>query len=388
MSNQKRVLELDGVRGVAILMVLIYHGFAPAMVAAPFAWTGFPRLVESVASVGWMGVDLFFVLSGFLITGILLDAAGKPHYFKNFYARRALRILPLYYLILVLIAILSKGSGSYVLLGVFYLSNMAPLFGIPMIYVPLWSLSVEEHFYLLWPWLVSRLRLRGITILAVAVCVAEPIVRAIGYHYWAGGVGEAWRMSYYSWFRFDGLAAGALLASFVRSKYFSKLRLYFVGLTSIGVGGLIAAVTPLHTLIHFSLEFTVSTLFGVAVLSTVLSGEVHLLRTITRSKWLVKCGELSYCLYIIHWMAFYCVWDWIGGEYPAWFVSRIGPFGTLCVRALVVYVVSFIFAEISRRYFEGPILKLKRYFVSSGPTVRSITPMSAEPAETGIVGNG
>lgn len=388
MSNQKRVLELDGVRGIAILMVLVYHGFAPAMVAAPFTWTAFPRTVESVASVGWMGVDLFFVLSGFLITGILLDSAGKPHYFKNFYARRALRILPLYYLILVLIAVLSRGSGSYVLLGVFYLSNMAPLFGVPIIYAPLWSLSVEEHFYLLWPWFVSRLGLRGITVLAAVICVAEPIIRAIGYHYWAGNVGEAWHMSYYSWFRFDGLAAGALLASFVRSRHFTTLRLYFVSLTSMGIGGLIAAMTPPHTLIHFSLEFTVSTLFGVAVVSTVLSGEVHLLRAMTRSRFLVKCGELSYCLYIIHWMAFYCVWDWIGGEYPAWFVSRIGPFGTLCVRALVVYIVSFALAEISRRYFEGPIMRLKRYFARSGQNVGRVVPMAAGPAGTGIAGNG
>lgn len=373
MNKQIRVLELDGVRGLAILMVLVYHGFASTMVTAPFAWTGFPRRVEFVASVGWMGVDLFFVLSGFLITGILLDSTGKPHFFRNFYARRALRILPLYYLILVIIAVLSKGSGSYILLGAFYLSNLAPIFGVAVIYGPLWSLSVEEHFYLLWPWLVSRLKLRGITIFALAVCLIEPIIRAVGYHYWRGPSGGTVNLACYSWFRFDGLAAGAVLASFVRSRYYSKTRFYYVSLTCGGAAVLISFMTPLHTLIHFSLLFTVSTLFGVAIVSVALSGELPLVSAALRSRWIVKCGQLSYCLYIIHLMVFYCAWDWIGGTFPAWFVSRIGPFGTLCVRALVVYILCFVLAEISRRYFEGPLLKLKSHFSSISVDVSRTT---------------
>src|SRR6266568_3019473 len=75
--------ELDGIRGVAVLLVLAYHGFAWSM--QNDTWTGFPRLVASLTRPGWVGVDLFFVLSGFLITGILLDSAGRPHYFRNFY---------------------------------------------------------------------------------------------------------------------------------------------------------------------------------------------------------------------------------------------------------------------------------------------------------------
>jgi peptidoglycan/LPS O-acetylase OafA/YrhL len=359
LNSRGRVPELDGIRGMAILMVLVYHGFASSMVVAPYAWTGFARWVEFVASVGWMGVDLFFVLSGFLITGILLDSIGKPHYFQNFYARRALRILPLYYLTLIFIAILSKGSGTYVLLGCFYLSNIAPLFAVPVIYGPLWSLSVEEHFYLIWPWLIPRLKVTGIAVLAAVVCVLEPVIRAITYHYWVAPGGQTSYLSGYSWLRFDGLAAGALLAAFVRSKYYSQGRLYSISLTCIGSAVMISAFAPPHTLLNFSLVYTVSTLFGAAVLTAVLSGAFRLVTAV-----------------------FYCVWDWIAGEYPAWLVSKVGPFATTCIRAAVVFAVCFVFAEFSSRYFEGPILKLKRHFVSSKPELGAVTAVSAEVVGT------
>ena len=88
-----RVPELDGIRGIAVLLVLALHGFAWSM--QEDTWTGFPRAIELLTRPGGLGVDLFFVLSGFLITGILLNSVGKPHYFRNFYGRRALRILPL-----------------------------------------------------------------------------------------------------------------------------------------------------------------------------------------------------------------------------------------------------------------------------------------------------
>ena len=256
MSSQGRVLELDGVRGIAILMVLFYHGFASAMLIAPYSWSGFPAFVETLAGLGWIGVDIFFVLSGYLITGILLSSAGKPHYFRNFYARRALRILPLYYLVLIFVAVLYRGAGDYVLLGVFYLSNFAPIFGVAALYGPLWSLSVEEHFYLMWPWLVSRLKMNGITMLAVAICVVEPIARAVAFHRWPTPESEFSNLGLYSWFHFDGLAAGALLACFVRSKRCTSGRLFFVGLVCAGAAMTISAFIPLNATVFFSLKYT------------------------------------------------------------------------------------------------------------------------------------
>ncbi len=178
-EKRRHIPELDGVRGVAVILVLMLHGFAWSMETEK--WTGLARWVELATRPGWMGVDLFFVLSGFLITGILLDSAGKPHYFRNFYARRALRILPLYYGFLILIAICYRGAHDYVFLSAFYLSNMAPILGVAVYYGPLWSLSVEEHFYLLWPWLISRLKTRHIWVLAGSICVIEPVLRGIAY---------------------------------------------------------------------------------------------------------------------------------------------------------------------------------------------------------------
>src|SRR5579864_437904 len=94
MKIAAHIPELDGVRGIAILMVVVYHAFEFS-IRAPEGW------IARLASYGFSGVDLFFVLSGFLITGILLNSKGRPGYFRNFYARRALRIWPLYYLLLL-----------------------------------------------------------------------------------------------------------------------------------------------------------------------------------------------------------------------------------------------------------------------------------------------
>src|SRR5260221_12612755 len=110
-THDSRVPELDGVRGIAILMVLLTHVFSFSMMGR--TWSGLPQLVLEITKPGWLGVDLFFVLSGFLITGILLDLKGAPHFFRDFYARRALRILPLYLLVLLVLAAFYRNSGAF-----------------------------------------------------------------------------------------------------------------------------------------------------------------------------------------------------------------------------------------------------------------------------------
>src|SRR5277367_2162254 len=99
--------ELDTVRGIAILMVFLFHSFedfTPSGLSVP----GWERLLLSAASLGWTGVNLFFVLSGFLITGILMDSANRPRYYSRFYSRRALRILPAYYLLIAVLVLLGR----------------------------------------------------------------------------------------------------------------------------------------------------------------------------------------------------------------------------------------------------------------------------------------
>ncbi len=205
-----RIPELDGFRAIAIWAVLIAHAF--------YGWNDtqaiaerFPQRLQLALGHGWLGVDLFFVLSGFLITGILLDTREHPAYFKNFYVRRALRILPLYFGCIVVMSLGYRGYGPYFLTSVFFLANLARLFGVPAPHGPgvFWSLAVEEHFYLLWPVLNRFLRRRLFAMLAILLVVLTPVARIV---FAAHGLNTNEQVYLYSWFRFDGLALGALLA--------------------------------------------------------------------------------------------------------------------------------------------------------------------------------
>lgn len=361
-NSHARVPELDGIRGIAILLVLFYHAFAFSMQNS--AWSGIPHWVLIATGFGWAGVDLFFVLSGYLITGVLLRGVGKPNYFRNFYARRALRILPLYYLILILVAVIYSGSLGYVSVSFFYLSNMAPIFGVAASYPVLWSLAVEEHFYLIWPWLIARLKPHRIWLFAAMICFTEPAIRWMALsHGWVHSA--PWEE--YTWFNCDGLAAGALIALFAHSRWYSRERLYWIGLVCAVLAGMISAFCLAPGPVGSALVLSFFTLLFVGFVAVVVSGAVPPLTKLMCSRWLRRCGELSYFLYIIHWLVL-DEWDWHVGKYPIFVVNSIGRFGSLCLRAFVVFAICFALAELSRRYFEGPILQFKRFFITQEGT--------------------
>ncbi|HMK29165.1 MAG TPA: acyltransferase, partial [Terriglobales bacterium] len=173
----KQVPSLDGVRGVAILLVLLLH---------------FSKLVnwypqQKAFAVGWVGVNLFFVLSGFLITGILLDAKGGQRYFSNFYARRTLRIFPLYFAFLALVLLLAPWFVSSPMLSALYrempwyltyLFNWRAASGGPPL-GHLWSLSVEEQFYLAWPLLVYIASRRTLRMICSILIVGSFVFRVV-----------------------------------------------------------------------------------------------------------------------------------------------------------------------------------------------------------------
>ncbi len=211
----KRISELDGVRAIAVGLVFFNH-FAPVK-SAPW--------LDLIHRVGWVGVDVFFVLSGFLVTGILLKARLNPDgYFRNFYARRSLRIFPLYYLLLtgtvVVMAIAKHGLelqhmvatwGNplwyYAYLGnvVTAITNVSP----PGYFDPMWSLHVEEQFYLLLPPLVLYLEREHLKRVMIAAVLLAPAIRLL----------LAWsypnmHLLQYQLFpcRMDSLALGGLLA--------------------------------------------------------------------------------------------------------------------------------------------------------------------------------
>lgn len=128
---RKKMPELDSVRGIAILSVVFYHGFFWSV--SPQAFSGFERLFVTITGFGWLGVNLFFVLSGFLITGILEDSKDSRSYFRKFYVRRGLRILPAFYGMLVVLAFVPGQNWSYLFVSIFYpqISLLSCIFGIP-----------------------------------------------------------------------------------------------------------------------------------------------------------------------------------------------------------------------------------------------------------------
>ena len=195
---------LDGLRGLAILLVLA-HAFDVIQTRG-----GPGHQLGVWLDLGWIGVQLFFVLSGFLITGILLDTQSSPHYFRNFWIRRVLRIFPLYYGALVVALVLGVREHQAWLWT--YTQNYAAPFGRENPAFPhFWSLAVEEQFYLLWPivvWLIGR---RGVIALAIALVPVAIASRVLVRAEWGHDAAYMFTPC-----RMDALAIGAATAALVR----------------------------------------------------------------------------------------------------------------------------------------------------------------------------
>ncbi len=215
----RHLLSLDGIRGLAILWV-IPHNALDYLHAPP---SGVLHLLAEISHPGWIGVQLFFALSGFLITGGLLDARGASNYFRAFYARRTLRIMPLYYatLVALLIGTLllrppaeAARAVSHQLWLWTFLSNWSEAFGVSDLYgfSHFWSLAVEEQFYLLWPLLVYRLDARRVLMACGWVILGAFIVRCV---LAAIGTPDGWIYTF-TICRIDALAFGAAGAALLR----------------------------------------------------------------------------------------------------------------------------------------------------------------------------
>ena len=355
----EHVPELDGLRGIAILSVLITHLFSYSMGGRP--WTGLGKVVYQATIPGWLGVDLFFVLSGFLITRILLRSKSQPHFFRNFYARRALRILPLYLLLLALLWLFYDNSSRFVLLGLLMSTNLAAIFQIPVVHggQALWSLAVEEHFYLLWPGVVRLVRPSAFIIVPALICILEPLVRAA----FRNAVEDVY---FYSWFRFDGLAWGSLVAAFVH-KYGAdrKTSLRIAAISGTLLVGLLALGLPfgiLHrgNLVGAALQFTLFYILfaNILLLSIAWSGTPY--SAPLRFRPLTLSGDLSYCMYLVH-MPLMDLQDLLLARLVD-LESSMSNLSFVSLRALGVVVLCFGVAALSRRFIEQPILSFKRHF--------------------------
>lgn len=356
---QPRIPELDGFRAAAILMVLALH----LCYAWPLPLGWMPRIVALAIGHGWLGVDLFFILSGFLITGILLDSREKPHYFRNFYVRRVLRIIPLYFTCIFVMSLFFHGAAKYFCLSLLFLANFSYYFHarVPQGPGTFWSLAVEEHFYLVWPFLVRKLKRAQLFALVLLLVLGSPILRAVCVHW---GMDPEAQIYNYTFFRLDGLALGALLAMWVRSRHYSresawKLAGLLVGSSLvITVAGWPYGIMATRSLLAAALRYTQAEFVFAGIMALALAYRGSRATAILRSRIAKRIADWSYALYLIHLSIGEAYYKLIGFHD----VARYGPVGALLVRFVVVGTVAFGLAALSKKFLEDPFLRLKRRF--------------------------
>lgn len=398
-----RLPTLDGFRGAAVLLVILGHWTFLSESTAPVE-----RAIGAAADFGWAGVELFFVLSGFLITGILLDARrdAAPHYFRDFYARRALRIFPLYYAyVFVFLVALRLGPIARHLPAAFadakLLGSHAPnpwwfwlyasnfLFarrGLTDTLGPTWSLAIEEQFYLVWPaivWVCGRRALMGVCGGVIALAIAcRAVLSFKGITYPAGYVLTPCHT--------DGLAIGAAVAILARGPggmlrwlrpavvvgIVSGVALALTGWRVAARGGALResawAQPTLYTLL--------AVISGAALLLAACATPASGLGRVLGSRAMRTLGKYSYALYLfnlpvytaLHRLFKFDAWRpvWVG------YASRLpAQLATYAIGGAVLFTAAWV----SWHVYESQFLKLKRFFPSA-----AAPPADAEvyPSET------
>jgi peptidoglycan/LPS O-acetylase OafA/YrhL len=308
----------DGLRGLAVLATMIFHIQFFTLVAGAPLWE---RAYAMVAGLGWAGVDLFFVLSGFLITRILYDTRTQPNYYRVFYLRRLVRIFPLYYAALLVLLVLvpalmqiggaapsgtTFASPTTQLLAWLYLVNwdlaMQGFGYVTPLIAHFWSLSVEEQFYLAWPAVIRTLSRRGLMALCVAMVVAAALTRVALFS-------KGWPAAAYvlPFARMGGLAIGAFIALAGRSasdwarlgKWVRRAMPVVVALFVLLVAraGTTDFGDPLIGTVGISL---LSLFFGCALVMLIDGKEEGRAQRLAGSPALRWFGKYSYCLYVVN----------------------------------------------------------------------------------------
>lgn len=344
-----QIPELEGVRGLAILLVLICHA---AM------WLPGSTL-RSVLIEGRVGVDLFFVLSGFLITGILLDTKGDRHALRNFYIRRGLRIWPLYFsFLLVAFIALRKMMPSglapwvYVLFAqnFVYWANTGPVLD------PTWSLAVEEQFYLVWPWVALRVRRETVLKVCCTVFALAPLIRL------AFRIGGASDSCIYAntLCRPDGIAIGGMLAAWVRSEGFEieQLRRFSRFALPLGVTGT-GTCYALGSKVVFAADichsFIALAFGGLLAWSLSRLGEPTLVTSLLRGFTLTRLGRISFALYLLN----LPIYTLVHGHFADRFFLRIPGPASEIFRMIAATAIMLMAAAMSWQFFESRVLRLK-----------------------------
>jgi peptidoglycan/LPS O-acetylase OafA/YrhL len=394
-----RIPELDGLRAFAILAVFLVHLY-------PF---GYPA--SNLTALGWSGVDLFFAVSGFLITGILLSMRTAEHPYRTFYWRRVLRIFPPYYLALILIQLLSffhgeKQTRNEQVAAWFLLSSLGHGFSLPLMWSRMlhpasfhvlpqalfhqnfqefrygkgafWSLSVEELFYLLWAPIVLKGSRKTILTFCLIPLILCPIFRLLN-HAW--NFPEAFSFPC----RFDSLASGgcvALLFAAVRTGVLKQkaldhgLRITLV-LASIL---LLLLIWRCHAFEGIEVRSTASfAVFGFSLFAILCAAIVGCCARWSGTRWtaflrfhlFLKLGTISYMAYLVQIPMYTAV---------GILLQKSGVGNSLAIwRGMIALPATIAFAALSWKYYESPILALKdRRFRAPALTVTE-TPIPIKP---------
>lgn len=366
-ESGQHCLELDGVRGIAIVAVTLYRLSKELEAAASPALA----MAKGCLSVGGRGVDLFFVLSGFLITGILISTKPKSGFFRNFIARRALRIFPLYFASLlvclfVLPTLLSTKifdlpSSNQLYLWT-YTSNFFMARENSWCFGPLdhfWSLAVEEHFYLLWPIAVYFLSLRALLKLSIAIAIGVGVIRSFA------SFRPEWNVAVdvLTVFRCDALCMGAILAILMAQRIHVDRMVWFAKrcLPLLFIATLVFVVTGKRCM---TLQHSIVPALMAVVLALIVTGKKSdYLSQRLRNPILCWFGKYSYGMYVVQLPLLTLL--------PlSAFISAVGLESMNSVTTGLVYVVTMVaficvIAYVSFHQFENRFLKLKRLFCSS-----------------------
>jgi len=355
--NRQYYPALDGLRGLAILLVVVYHNF------------GF----IDYFFFGWLGVDLFFVLSGFLITDILLKTVGTKNYLKNFYIRRILRIFPLYYLFLIVFLLIIPRLNIELNIKYYtdnqiwlwtYLQNWLYIFkdlDQTNALNHLWSLAVEEQFYLLWPLVIMIIRKPKYLLLVISSLLAGVLFLRLWI--WNNQVADLAYFNLYTFTRIDGICIGCTIALLHRinsnflKTYTTEIVLFFSVLNF--------AFFFINRSYHFSFPYlalvgytTIAMIFGLLV-NEAVSGKTKLINLLFNIPLLKFFGRISYGFYIFHWPIYILLAPSLFPVLSKQVSGSLLPFTVSLLATLAAIFISWI----SFQYFEKYFLKLKDTFI-------------------------
>jgi peptidoglycan/LPS O-acetylase OafA/YrhL len=340
---------IDGLRGFAIIGVLLFH-------------LGIPK-----CSLGWTGVELFFVISGFLITRILLNTCEDRDYFKRFYARRALRIFPIYYLVVITYSVVAVSSsfGALRTLSLYYvylqtIPQLRSQFTVMAMLGHTWTLAIEEQFYFIWPLVIFLVKGRKLLVVITMMFFVALGLRFISLRFPNPFLIDGW-----IGVQIDTLAAGAIVAYTSRINNRQTMQRWLSVAFLVGMASLLILVSIVGTSAFWTPRVWGRSWYGpllISILACTFSGIVGLAAIGHRwTRWLefrplMRWGKISYGIYLFHPFVFLLVDTVV--RYTGHAQSHLVSRGIILAKLSLSYLV----ASVSWKLIESPILQLKDRF--------------------------